>query len=437
MRKEFSFKNYFIYAFRYWLIVAICAVLGLGAGLVSGIMLRDKEYVKYEGNVAISGVSSFFEDLSDKAEIPANLYNTIKSEALSVMRSQLVADKTYQHLGKEWRELEINKKLTVNEAKDKFYERLQVVDSSYYISVSFVQDKKTNDGFSAKAVNTYLELAKAEAVRREPMLADRVGDSPETIDSKLIISLAEERVENTLDGLGLLKGAVIGVVGGFVAAMIAMLIAYYIDKRITSYGDIAEVTGRKLLGVSKGSVSNKVCPRIDCEMSGAQVLAVCGNEETCRRLSELCGEYAASAGHKTLRIDFSCGDGSEPDTFGAYVGGAKLSECLKEENGVFVMNGTRSWALALGNGDKIEELKKQYGRVVICAPYRDDGSVGVLSKISDKTVFAVNQSKMRMPDMLGLVQEADAGEKAIGTVIEKTGRSFVGGNVYFIADEEE
>ena len=63
--------------------------------------------------------------------------------------------------------------------------------------------------------------------------------------------------------------------------------------------------------------------------------------------------------------------------------------------------------------------------------------MGVLSKISDKTVFAVNQSKMRMPDMLGLVQEADAGEKAIGTVIEKTGRSFVGGNVYFIADEEE
>ena len=197
-------------------------------------------------------------------------------------------------------------------------------------------------------------------------------------ESKLTITSATERVESTLDGIGLLKGAVIGMAGGFIASMLAMLIAYCIDKRITSYGDIAEFTGRKLLGVSKGSVTNKVCPRIDCEMSGAQALAICGSEETAKRLSVLCGEYAVSAGHKTLRIDFSCGDGTEPDAFGAYVGGGKLSDCVKEENGVFVMNGTRSWALALGNEEKITELKKQFGRIVICAPYRDDGSVGVL-----------------------------------------------------------
>ena len=110
MRKEFTFRNYLVYALRYWLVTVIFAVAGLGGGILYGILSDDVETVTYRGNIVIGGIGVFVDDIKDLTDNPSALYGTIKDGAFDVMVK--VREDIYDDFEKEWRELKYNKKLS-------------------------------------------------------------------------------------------------------------------------------------------------------------------------------------------------------------------------------------------------------------------------------------------------------------------------------------
>ena len=437
MKKEFTFKNYFLYVARYWLVTAILAVAGLAAGVLYGILGRADDRVQYTGNIVMCGLSGFSAtDLrvpDSSTSGPEGPYNTIRTNAFAAMDTTDVRNAVYAEMREKWKALPGNGKKSDVDARDDFFKALEAKASGISLQVRFTQQANGNKEFAQETVAVFLQTAEQAAYRMEKVLAEPM--SGETEGTKLTVSAVSEETIRENAGIGVLKGALVGAVGGIVLGLLSVLVMYFVDRRINTYGDIAPFTGRKLLGVSSGTVSNKVCPRIDCEASGKTAVMICGDEDMCGRLSEMYGEYASAAERKTLRVDFSgAGDG---DMFGDYMRGKELAACLADENGVSVLRGKQSWALALTYPEKIDALKKQFGRVVIAAPYRGDGSLGVLARVSDVIVYAVNQSAMKGMDVLNMTQEAQCDEKAAGAVLEKTGKSYVGGSVYVEYAEEE
>ena len=155
-------------------------------------------------------------------------------------------------------------------------------------------------------------------------------------------------------------------------------------------------------------------------------------------MADLYAEYAQCSGRSVLRIDFTRSEGGEAtDTFGAFLRGESLETCATHTGEIPLLHGEQSWAMALTYSDKIRALKAKFGRVVVSAPFRDDGSLGVLAKIGDKVAYVVHQKNMRISDMLRITQETQCEEKAIGAVLEYVGKGYVGGSVYVPEEIEE
>ncbi|MCI8458744.1 MAG: hypothetical protein HFE46_03635 [Clostridia bacterium] len=435
MKKEFTFKTYFLYVLRYWLLTAIIAVAGMAGGILYGILGHDANQMRFTGNITISGFSSLVEDLQigDSTD-PVTAYNLIKKNAFAAMTSTDIKTALYKSVKNEWCAMSSNKKLSEIDAREKFFRAISIREEDLTLYVSFTQKAGADKAFSYKVVEKYLALAKERAVAQEMILQKPTVVGEEHYD-KLTVSEAEEEQMHEVTGVGVFKGAAVGVVAGVVLALLTVLVMYLADKKINTYGDIAAFTGHNLLGVSTGAVTNKVCPRIDCEMQNDKALMICGHEDMCYRLAEVYGEYAFATERKTLRIDFS--HKADADTFGDYMRGKPLDECVRDENGVSVLSGVQSWALVLTYPDKTEALRERFDRIVIAAPYHGDGSLGVLAYMSDKIVYAVNQSEMKAADVLYAAQEVQCDQKAAGAAIEKTGKSYVGGQVYFAPETDE
>lgn len=418
-----------MYALRYWLITAVCAVIGLGAGLTYGLLTKRQEGTVFDGSIAVCGISAFYGEIADITDSQVELYNNVEERALADMSSQQVRTALYADYKSEWETLT---RKSSNEARTAFFEALTVQQQSSYVYVAFrqVKDGEKESAFSIRVINSYLEKARGSAVSGNPMLAE---------NNRLLIRSATQVFDDDAElSRGLVMSSAVGVLIGILLGLAAVLILYFADRRVTAYGDIAAGTGKKLLGVSNGAVTNKVCPRIDCEMGDGKVLLICGDEEGSRRLADLYAEYAQCSGRSVLRIDFTRSEGGEAtDTFGAFLRGESLETCATHTGEIPLLHGEQSWAMALTYSDKIRALKEKFGRVVVSAPFRDDGSLGVLAKIGDKVAYVVHQKNMRISDMLRITQETQCEEKAIGAVLEYVGKGYVGGSVYVPEEIEE
>ena len=111
MKRNFTFKSYIVYVFRYWLILAVCAIIGLGAGIGYGIFTANNDKIVYRGSIAVGGLSVFVDDLQEVTENPSSAYNTIKSEAFAAMQSEWVLEELYARKQSEWQNIGKNGKL--------------------------------------------------------------------------------------------------------------------------------------------------------------------------------------------------------------------------------------------------------------------------------------------------------------------------------------
>ena len=95
MKKEFSFRSFVLYALRYWLITAVCAVIGLGAGLTYGLLTKRQEGTVFDGSIAVCGISAFYGEIADITDSQVELYNNVEERALADMSSQQVRTALY------------------------------------------------------------------------------------------------------------------------------------------------------------------------------------------------------------------------------------------------------------------------------------------------------------------------------------------------------
>ncbi len=426
MKKELTLKNYVIYVCRYWLITAICVVVGLATMLFYGIFSKEAETTVYEGNITFGGISNFFNVDTNAGEGQTNLYNSIRSYALELMSAPQLQTDLYKEVSADWKAL--NGRMSDSSAQTAFYEAFAITRSNSYMYVSFSQVKgdEQHNAFAVRVVDRYLDLARESAIHYEKILEE---------EGKLVVTPATlQTVENSDESTGLLLNCVIGIAIGLVLGLVIMFVVYFADRRINSYGDIAQITGNRLLGIGKSATGNETCPQIDCAMGDDKTLVVCGSAAACGNVSNRFAAYSSGTGRKTLLMDFSR---RGEDALGAYLDGKSLDALVREENGVSVLCGGASWARANKERKRIEALKDAYERVVICAPYGGDGASAVLTAMSDKVVFALDQGAIRCRDVASIAQEAQAGYKAIGAVIDNAGKSFVGEKTYFAETEEE
>ena len=232
MRKEFTFRNYLVYALRYWLVTVIFAVAGLGGGILYGILSDDVETVTYRGNIVIGGIGVFVDDIKDLTDNPSALYGTIKDGAFDVMVK--VREDIYDDFEKEWRELKYNKKLSVTQAREKFYDALGVWTSGDYFYVEFTQEKTDDlanqNVFSERVVRNYIDTAYDKAVKHEPILARGTNT-----ENKIAKTTVKELTATEDMDTGLIANGLVGAAVGLVAGLLIILAVYLADKRITSY----------------------------------------------------------------------------------------------------------------------------------------------------------------------------------------------------------
>ncbi len=431
MEKYFTFKNYFIYALRYWIVLAVCAVIGLGGGIAYGALNSNTELVVYNGGIVVGGFGEFADYLGSISEKPEDLYSNIRSDAFNNMKAEFIKINLYSLIEEEWRAFKENRTLTEGKAKSLFFQSFDIHNSGNMLYVSFTMSTKfiaEREKFAIAAVEKYIDLAYEYARDIDSMLAR--GEN--TLNKFPVFGDIKEGETE----LGMLKGGAIGVIIGVIAGLIVELAMFFTDRRIISYAEIAPFTGRKLFDATSGTVTDKVCPLIDREMNGSKVLLISGSEDTVHRAAVLYSEYSPRAGYKCLRIDFT-DDAKLSDSLEAFLLGGKVADCTVKADGYDVMYGKQSWSLMLKNADKFNKLKDEYDRIIISAAYTGDGRHGILGEISDKVLIAVNHKTADKENLLRVTSEVGAYDKITGAVIENTGRSYVGGDIYVIKEEEE
>lgn len=437
MRKEFSLKNYFVYVVRYIIVVAVIAVVGFGAGLFYGMVKDRQDTVRYQGNLAVVGISEFYG--SDVTQGQAAAYATVRDNVLNAMLASDLRTRLYDEVKEEWMSVAGYKSSTA--AQKAFFNTFSAWRSNFYVYVQMKFEFDSSDDpqyrdrlgeFSVKVIDRYIEIAADNAYKIEGVVTDG-GD-----DNKIIVTNARAVLPDIKDSLGLLKSMAFGLAGGIILGLAVMLVLYIFDGRITSYGDIAELTGKRLLGVNNSGEGGNLYSNIDCAVIGGGSLLVCGGQKVCRKIAEGYARYVLGTGRTALLLDCDRSENGEgADGLGEYMRGKPLGECVKTEDGLSVLYGGGSWQAMLANSDKLGGKALGCDVVVISASYSGDGKLNVLSSVCDKLMVAVDQKTMKEKTVLALMHETQFSDKVIGAAIENTGKSFVGGGVYVAPADEE
>ncbi|MDE7394733.1 MAG: hypothetical protein K2M95_01270, partial [Clostridiales bacterium] len=283
MRKQFSFKEFLLYALRYWVITAVCIVIGLGAAFCMALLGRA-EKVRYEGQAEIAGITTLYPDVPETEKETTSVYNTVCNHAMSAMWMDSNITELYNVIGEEY--CSIMRIKNSNNGELSFRKAFSFSNTSIAFKVAFTMTgNKANKAFCEKAVNGYLEIAVASAKAKEKVLEEN--------DASIMLRNAERMAVPRKSFLStLISKGLIGGVGGVLGGLVVSLIVYFVDPRMTSYRDIAAVTGKRLLSATRGEADESVCPKIDSIMADDRLLLLCGDAAACERLALLYGKYS-------------------------------------------------------------------------------------------------------------------------------------------------
>ena len=420
MRKQFSLKEYGIYALRYAFVAAVCIVLGLGLAL--GIAVLDKDNrIRYEGQAEIAGITTLYPTADELEREAVSIYGTVCEHAMTAMRNDRNISALYATLGKEY--CELLKLKEGNKSKLQFRESFAFSASGTVLRVSFTMEGKlANAAFCEKAVNEYLKIAIASA-KTERILADTENS---------IVQRDAEPTALAQKAPAYVRACILGAVGGLFAGLVLLFAVYFFDPRLASYMDIAGITGKRLFFVGKGDTDASVCPKIDSAMQDDKVLLVCGDASSSERVARLYGKYAAKEkGVLCVLFGARGGDTSPLTTF---LDGGAIESCVVQENGLAILEAGCE-KLTLADAKKVAALAEKYERVIFAKAYEADGVTAVLAKASDKIVYAYDYKNACVKAAYALAAETGEPKKAAGACIEHAGKGFVGAS--FVGDEEE
>lgn len=157
--KEFSFKNYFVYVLRKWIIPVLCVLVGAAIGLYYSVSFKNTNVEVYEGTIRFN-LEEYIKLFSPEGGITEGDYSLHTATAESVMQiatDSIVKTKTYEQM----RDKIYPGIKDEGGKRDSFFKSIKAERENYVVKVDFAYDINSDaDVQTAKeVVAAYLNFA--------------------------------------------------------------------------------------------------------------------------------------------------------------------------------------------------------------------------------------------------------------------------------------
>ena len=386
MEKEFSFKNYFLYLVRKWLIIAICVVIGAVGGIIYAFCFSDDtKYEVYETTLRLD-LNKYIEmnggDISNLSEGSAKIFSDNASELIGIALEGTIKTATFNAVKDSIFTKKVNESMTLD-----FYRNLVVTKKDHSVTVGYVsQCKNDSDRDKAKQVVTkYIEIATAQMEKIEPLIKENnailvgeilLNDDIENSDYSKIVPTNQVGVI-TVVLLGAVLGAVLGVA-------IATVIDIF-DPQIKSVSDIVDGEKAKVISASQQSITEESLNRVVTEISANK--------------------------HKSILI-------LSPVRTGKALG---FAESLAKHLLGYGINATYS---DISDSWKTKKFENTNDIMIYACDGIEKGAVGYLSQNTDATCLVVDHVKVNKKQFVEIVNEVKG--TYYGCIISNITKSYLG-----------
>ena len=155
--REFSFKSYFIYAVRKWIVPVLCVLIGVGAGVYYSLAYKTTNIIMYEGTLRFE-VDEYRTLYYGQTQLGDGEYSICEAKGRSMidvaatpkLKSQVyekVKDEIYPDIKSETKK------------RNKFFSNLKITrDSNFSLRVDFAYNivRDEDKGIAYRVVYNYL-----------------------------------------------------------------------------------------------------------------------------------------------------------------------------------------------------------------------------------------------------------------------------------------
>lgn len=145
MEKEFSFRNYFVYIMRKWIIVAICLLIGGGIGAYYSLSFKTTNIAVYEGTIKFNTLEYVYllEKNGDIIKvdnvIDYEFYNDTAKAIVQTATESILKTETFTAVSDQ---IYAGEKKAADK-KEKFFNHLVVTSENNFVKVDFAYDIKS------------------------------------------------------------------------------------------------------------------------------------------------------------------------------------------------------------------------------------------------------------------------------------------------------
>lgn len=316
--KEFSFKNYFVYVLRKWIIPVLCVLVGAAVGLYYSVSFKNTNVEVYEGTIRFN-LEEYIKLFSPEGGITEGDYSLHTATAESVMQiatDSIVKTKTYEQM----RDKIYPGIKDEGGKRDSFFKSIKAERENYVVKVDFAYDINSDaDVQTAKeVVAAYLNFAVEMMKNSNANLKsdNAVISVSEVVRNYDAASMSELVVNNAAPSL--VSSLLIGAVGGAVLGIVIISLVYVFDPRIKSVGYILPDDKSGVIHADKQSFSEgayvSLLTAFNKEGAKDFLIASAVKDDAVKQFSEGFADYLKSAG-KQVTVKAFGENGSDWRTF--------------------------------------------------------------------------------------------------------------------------
>ncbi len=318
MEKEFSFRNYFVYIMRKWIIVAICLLIGGGIGAYYSLSFKTTNIAVYEGTIKFNTLEYVY--LLEKNDdiikvdnvIDYEFYNDTAKAIVQTATESILKTETFTAVSDQ---IYAGEKKAADK-KEKFFNHLVVTSENNFVKVDFAYDIKSeaDEAAAVNVVNQYLKNAVAKITASYPELA---GENKALIVSPVTKNFDTEAMSKIVESNNkpsLFVYMFIGLLGGFAAGAVIATLVYAFDPRIKSVAYILPEDKAKVISAEKTCRADgaliSLLTAVNASGTGSILLSDVNADENLKDFAGAFADFAEKTGRNVKLIELE-GDNND------------------------------------------------------------------------------------------------------------------------------
>ena len=398
--REFSFKSYFIYAVRKWIVPVLCVLIGVGAGVYYSLAYKTTNIIMCEGTLRFE-VDEYRTLYYGQTQLGDGEYSVCEAKGRSMIDVAATPKLKSQVYKKVKGEIypDINSEA---EKRNKFFSNLKITrDSNFSVRVDFAYDivRDEDKKIAYRVVSTYLDEAQLDIRTANSGLYDKIA-AAEAADVIHRSTIDENYDTAEFSGLtqsnskpSLVTSSLIGGVGGLAVAVAIITILYLCDKRIKRLQYLVSEEDARVFSAGADPYADgslvKLATAVPSEKPEALLIASIAPDEEAKKYAAAFAEALSATGKKSKLVEFGEGKEDWKKYFAA--------DRTDDEFEIFSFDGS------------------------------EKGALGFIAAKAGNACFVVNQATVRANDFAAAVDEVTAaGARYFGTVLYNVTDSYTG-----------